>query len=399
MGHLRPDLVEEQGLDPTRFQGEWTWDLLEELGEAFAGTDLNAFAYYAGTSTYLAYSFRELLFQQGGRMVQDDGTVVMNSPEAVRVVQKMKDWRDAGYVPSDVISYGEGDIVDLLAAGQVAYTTAFSDFIPRLLQEYEAGTEYQVVTPPAANAGPAPAQAGLVAPNPTSINTFSDTSHKLAALLYGDLKLSYFTQWFEFTYEGNISYMNQVYDDGGEHVVAVDDVNLEVYDGEFIVVAGASGCGKTTTLRIVARLERPTEGRIVIRGEDVSGQDPRERDVAMVFQNYALYPHKTVRKNIAFPLEIRKYDREEIEERSPGRRRCSASANCSTGVRRTSRADSNSGSRLGGPSSATPSCSCSTSRSPIWTRSSASRCGPNSTSSTTASGRPRSTSPTTRPRR
>jgi multiple sugar transport system substrate-binding protein len=99
----------------------------------------------------------------------------------------------------------------------VAYTTAFSDFIPRLLQEYEAGSEYQVVTPPAANAGPSPTQAGLVAPNSTSINRFSDTGHKLAAMLYGDLKLSYYTQWLEFTYEGNISYMNQVYRDSAEN--------------------------------------------------------------------------------------------------------------------------------------------------------------------------------------
>lgn len=219
MGHLRPDLVEEQGIDPSRFQGEWSWDLLDELGQAFEGTDVNAFAYYAGTSTYLAYSFRELLFQQGGRMVQDDGTIVMNSEEAVRVIQKMKEWRDAGYVPADVISYGEGDIVDLFASGQLAYTTAFSDFVPRLLQEYEPGTEYQVVTPPAANAGPSPTQAGLVAPNTTSINRFSDTGHKLAAMLYGDLKLSYYTQWLEFTYEGNISYMDQVYVDSAENDV------------------------------------------------------------------------------------------------------------------------------------------------------------------------------------
>ena len=217
MGHLRPDLVEEQGIDPSRFEGQWSWDLLEELGEAFKGTDVNAFAYYAGTSTYLAYSFRELLFQQGGSMVQDDGRIVMNSPAAVRVIQKMKEWRDAGYVPSDVISYGEGDIVDLYASGQLAYTTAFSDFIPRLLQQYEPGTEYQVVVPPAANAGPSPTQAGLVAPNTTSINRFSDTGHKLAAMLYGDLKLSYYTQWLEFTYEGNISYMDQVYTDSAEN--------------------------------------------------------------------------------------------------------------------------------------------------------------------------------------
>ncbi len=234
MGHLRPDLVEEQGIDPSRFDGEWTWDLLEELGEAFDGTDVNAFAYYAGTSTYLAYSFRELLFQQGGSMVQDDGTVVMNSPAAVRVIRKMKEWRDAGYVPSDVISYGEGDIVDLYASGQLAYTTAFSDFVPRLLQEYEPGSEYQVVVPPAANAGPSPTQAGLVAPNTTSINRFSETGEKLAAMLYGDLKLSYYTQWLEFTYEGNISYMEQVYTDSAENefVTFGDNIGQAIEAGQ-----------------------------------------------------------------------------------------------------------------------------------------------------------------------
>ncbi|ESS10725.1 MAG: ABC-type sugar transport system, periplasmic component [uncultured archaeon A07HR60] len=216
VGHLRTDLVEEQGLDPERFQGQWSWDLINELGEAFAGTDVNAFAFYAGTSTYLAYAFRELLFQQGGSMIQDDGTVVMNSDPAVQAVQQMKDWIDAGYVPEDVVTYGEGDIIDLFSAGKVAYTTAFTDFIPRLLEEYEPGTEYQVVTPPAANTGPSPTQSGLIAPNTTSINTFGSTGQKLAGLLYGDLKLSYFTQWMEFTYEGNISYMDKVYTDSAE---------------------------------------------------------------------------------------------------------------------------------------------------------------------------------------
>jgi multiple sugar transport system ATP-binding protein len=112
-----------------------------------------------------------------------------------------------------------------------------------------------------------------------------------------------------------LDHMTKVFDDDGEDVVAVDDFDLEIYDGEFIVLVGPSGCGKTTTLRTVAGLEQPSEGRIIIRGEDVSGQDPRERDVAMVFQNYALYPHKTVRGNIAFPLEIRKYPSDEIERR------------------------------------------------------------------------------------
>ena len=104
-------------------------------------------------------------------------------------------------------------------------------------------------------------------------------------------------------------------EDDGSTVVAVDDVSLDVYEGEFIVLVGPSGCGKTTTLRIVAGLEQPTRGSLRIDGEDVAGKEPRERDIAMVFQNYALYPHKTVRGNIAFPLEIRKYPDDEIEKR------------------------------------------------------------------------------------
>jgi len=104
-------------------------------------------------------------------------------------------------------------------------------------------------------------------------------------------------------------------EDDGSTVVAVDDVSLDVYEGEFIVLVGPSGCGKTTTLRIVAGLEQPTYGSLRIDGEDVAGREPRERDIAMVFQNYALYPHKTVRGNIAFPLKIRKYPDDEIEQR------------------------------------------------------------------------------------
>ena len=112
-----------------------------------------------------------------------------------------------------------------------------------------------------------------------------------------------------------LDHLTKVFDDDGEDVVAVDDVSLEIYDGEFIVLVGPSGCGKTTTLRTIAGLESPTEGDVIINGEDVSGQEPRERDVAMVFQNYALYPHKTVRQNISFPLEIRKYPADVTEER------------------------------------------------------------------------------------
>src|SRR2546428_8224662 len=83
---------------------------------------------------------------------------------------------------------------------------------------------------------------------------------------------------------------------------AVNELTLEVADGEFMILVGPSGCGKTTALRMVAGLEQATSGEIKIGDEVVNRLDPVERDVAMVFQNYALYPHMSVRDNIAFPL-------------------------------------------------------------------------------------------------
>jgi multiple sugar transport system ATP-binding protein len=91
---------------------------------------------------------------------------------------------------------------------------------------------------------------------------------------------------------------------GSEKVVAVEDVDLEIRDGEFLVLVGPSGCGKTTTLRCIAGLEDVTDGRIMFGDRDVTDLRARERDVAMVFQNYALYPHMNVRRNIGFGLKL-----------------------------------------------------------------------------------------------
>lgn len=96
---------------------------------------------------------------------------------------------------------------------------------------------------------------------------------------------------------------------------AVDDFSLEVEPGEFLVLVGPSGCGKSTTLRMVAGLELPTSGSISIGGRDVTNLPPRERDIAMVFQNYALYPHMTVRENMSFALKLRKFPAAEIAKR------------------------------------------------------------------------------------
>jgi multiple sugar transport system ATP-binding protein len=105
--------------------------------------------------------------------------------------------------------------------------------------------------------------------------------------------------------------LNKMYDD----VHAVIDVNLDIRDQEFVVLVGPSGCGKTTTLRMVAGLESITGGEISIDEKVVNALPPMDRDIAMVFQNYALYPHMTVYDNMAFGLKMRKFDKSEIDAR------------------------------------------------------------------------------------
>ena len=100
-----------------------------------------------------------------------------------------------------------------------------------------------------------------------------------------------------------------------EGVLAVDNFNLHIQDKEFIVLVGPSGCGKSTTLRMVAGLEEISGGELYIGGQLMNDVAPKDRDIAMVFQNYALYPHMTVRENIAFPLKLRKVDKAEIDQR------------------------------------------------------------------------------------
>jgi multiple sugar transport system ATP-binding protein len=106
--------------------------------------------------------------------------------------------------------------------------------------------------------------------------------------------------------------VGKVYPDGTR---AVEDLHLTIGDGDFMVLVGPSGCGKTTALRMIAGLEEITEGEISIGGRIVNLVEPRKRDVAMVFQNYALYPHMTIFENIAFPLRSRRMARDEIRQR------------------------------------------------------------------------------------
>jgi multiple sugar transport system ATP-binding protein len=98
-------------------------------------------------------------------------------------------------------------------------------------------------------------------------------------------------------------------------VRAVDDVDLTISDGEFMVLVGPSGCGKTTLLRSIGGLETVTAGRILIDGRDVTKEPPARRDLAMVFQNYALYPHMTVRENLGYALRVRKLKKPEVKRR------------------------------------------------------------------------------------
>jgi len=101
----------------------------------------------------------------------------------------------------------------------------------------------------------------------------------------------------------------------GKNRNVLENIDFSVAPGGFLVILGPSGCGKTTLLRIIAGLETPDSGKIIIAGKDVSSLEPRFRDVAMVFQSYALYPHMTVFENLAFALKIRRLDRQKIKEK------------------------------------------------------------------------------------
>jgi multiple sugar transport system ATP-binding protein len=131
--------------------------------------------------------------------------------------------------------------------------------------------------------------------------------------------------------------------DGG--VRAVDTLDLEVADGELLVLLGPSGCGKTTVLRLLAGLETPTGGEIHVGGRRVDQLPPADRDVAMIFQDYALYPHKTVAQNLQFPLRMRGVRREDREGGCARWPSSSTSTRCSRSGRDSSPGGSSSASR------------------------------------------------------
>ena len=136
--------------------------------------------------------------------------------------------------------------------------------------------------------------------------------------------------------------LTKAYKDGP---LAVDHVDLEIGDGEFMVLVGPSGCGKSTMLQMLAGIVEVTDGRIFIGDQDVTRLDPRKRDIAMVFQSYALYPHLSVRGNLGFGLKLRKTDKRRSPSGSTRSRGSSASTSCWTASRASSRAGSASASR------------------------------------------------------
>jgi len=227
--HIRTDLLEEQGIDPQRFSGEYTWEDLETVMKAFQGTDSYGFAYWGGQWNFIIKNFKELVYQQGANLVQDDGTVVMNSDAGVTALSKMVEWREQGYVPESVTNFGLGDLNDQFINGNIAMISSMSSQIGRGINNgLTPGEDYMVALQPKATTGPSPRQCGLGHLNNTSLNRFADPAPKLAGALYMDCRWSYESQWWEYVYEANSSYMNPVYEDAAEQdAVPFSEVRME----------------------------------------------------------------------------------------------------------------------------------------------------------------------------
>jgi hypothetical protein len=164
----------------------------------------------------------------------------------------------------------------------------------------------------------------------------------------------------------------------------IHGIGFDITDGEFVVLVGPSGCGKSTLLRMLAGLEDISGGEIAIDNRVVNDLDSKDRDIAMVFQSYALYPHMTVRENMGFSLRLRKAEPVGDRRARGAPRASSTSTSCWTATRASCRAASASAWPWAAPSCATRRCSCSTSRCPTWTPSCAWRCAPRSRRCTSA---------------
>ncbi len=195
--------------------------------------------------------------------------------------------------------------------------------------------------------------------------------------------------------------IRKIYDEGAHRHVAVHDLDLDIADGEFVVLVGPSGCGKSTTLRMIAGLESISAGELQIGGRVVNQVPAKERDIAMVFQNYALYPHMTAYDNMAFALTLRRLPAAEVNTRV--REAAQILGIEPLLVKRRPRQMSG-GERqrvaLGRAHwCGSRRCSCSTSRSPTSTPSFACRCGGRSPGCIGSSAPPWFMSPTIRWRR
>ena len=176
-----------------------------------------------------------------------------------------------------------------------------------------------------------------------------------------------------------------------DNVEAVRGIDLDIADHEFVVLVGPSGCGKSTTLRMIAGLEEITGGEITIDGNIVNDVPPKDRDIAMVFQNYALYPHMTVAENMSFGLRLKRSQRRKSSSVSMKPRGFSTLPICLIASRRHCQAASASASPWGARSCGIPRSFCSMNRSPISTPSCACRCGSRSRKFIRRSARPQFT--------
>lgn len=219
--HTRPDLLKEQGVDDATIKkimdGSWSWDDLETAMKAFEGTGTYAWAYRGSSRVYTMRDFMKMFYQAGGSFVNGDGKVKVNTKAGYTALEKMVEWRDKGWVPNEVVNYGQGDLADGFLSGQFAMVPVFGDLVPKALKKYKKGEQYRpTLTPKGGKDTPNPTRAGIASPAGVSVNTNASTGEKLAAMLYLDARFSHPSAWFEFAVEGNQSYVNKVYDEASQ---------------------------------------------------------------------------------------------------------------------------------------------------------------------------------------
>lgn len=223
--HVRPDLLKEQGVPEESItailDGTWTWEDQEAAMEAFKGTGTYAWAYRGSSRVYTMRDFLKMYYQAGGSLVQDDGTVKVNTKAGYVALGKMVEWREKGYVPNEVVSYGQGDLADGFLSGQFAMVPVYGDLVPKALEKFEKGTEYQpTLSAKGGPSAPNPVRAGIASPTSVAVNVNAGTGAKLASLVYIDACLSQASQWWNFVNEGNQSYSKRVYQEAAETGVA-----------------------------------------------------------------------------------------------------------------------------------------------------------------------------------